>query len=157
MFCSIGLGFSMIAVVFMVNMYYNMIIAVGILQLYNAQQQQILIYFTPLNFILFLYWHTQWSIFYLFAGMRSELPWTGCEMTDCSKGISSDRCFDPSKDLVNFDGICIKKDENGTHANILNCTGDCHNNDPFAPNGLLPSSLSTSQKFYCFDKRLQLS
>ena len=36
MFCSIGLGFSMIAVVFMVNMYYNMIIAVGILQLYNA-------------------------------------------------------------------------------------------------------------------------
>ena len=36
MFCSLGLGFSMIAVVFMVNMYYNMIIAVGISQLYNA-------------------------------------------------------------------------------------------------------------------------
>ena len=89
--------------------------------------------------------------------MRSELPWTGCETTDCSKGISSDRCFDPSKDLVNFNGNCIKKDENGTYANILNCTGDCHNNDPFAPNGLLPSSLSTSQKFYCFNKRLKLT
>ena len=113
----------MIAVVFMVNMYYNMIIA--------------------------------WSIFYLFAGMRTELPWTGCSL-DCSKGISSDRCFDPAKDLANFNGTCIKTftDENGTnHTNILNpinCTGNCFNDDP---NGLLSNSLSTSQKYYCFEKR----
>ena len=48
MFCSLGLGFSMIAVVFMVNMYYNMIIAVGISQLYNA-----LVVFYPIEFNTF--------------------------------------------------------------------------------------------------------
>ena len=62
--------------------------------------------------------------------MRSELPWTGCEMTDCSKGISSDRCFDPSKDLVNFNGTCIKKDENGNHAGFLESSMQLLNANP---------------------------